>query len=74
MPEDHIEITPDTTVEAILEDVPAASAVLVKYFGAGVTMPGQTWTRESLSRACLIRGVDEQKLVAELRKLLLLKK
>lgn len=69
MVKDHIEITPDTTVEALLEDLPSASAVLVKHFGAGVTMPGQTWTRESLSRVCLIRGVDEKKLVAELRKL-----
>lgn len=66
---DHIEITPDTTVEALLEDLPSARAVLVKYFGAGVTMPGQTWTRESLAQACLIRGVNEQKLLSDLRKL-----
>lgn len=69
MPKDHIDITSDTSVEAILEDLPGAEAVLVKHFGAGVKAPGQTWMRESLSRACLIRGVDEQKVLADLRKL-----
>lgn len=67
MPEDHIVITGDTPLEAILEDLPAARDVLVTYFGAGVTMPGQTWTREPLSRACAMRGVDAEALLRDLR-------
>lgn len=68
MPKDSIEVTPDTTLEAILESEPKAKEVLVKHFGAGVTMSGQTWMAETLSRACLIRGVDQGKLLKELRK------
>lgn len=60
-------ITPETTIETILEDVPDATPVLVKHFGAGVTMPGQTWTSESLSRTCQIRGVNEAKLLRDLQ-------
>lgn len=67
MPEDHIVITSDTPLEAILEDLPAARDVLVTYFGAGVTMPGQTWTREPLFRACAMRGVDAEALLRDLR-------
>ncbi len=61
-------ITSDMTPEAILEAFPKAEAVLVKHFGAGVTMPGQTWLSEPLSRVCLMRGVDEKRLVSDLRK------
>lgn len=67
MPEDHISITGDTPLEAILEDLPAARDVLLTYFGAGVTMPGQTWTREPLRRACAMRGVDAEALLRDLR-------
>lgn len=70
MAHDDIEIAGTTTVETILEDLPAARDTLVRHFGAGVTMPGQTWTSEPLSRACLIRGVDEKALLADLRKAL----
>lgn len=69
MAKDEIQITPETTIEAILEDVPGGKDVLVKHFGAGVTMPGQTWTTEPLSRACTIRGVDTAKLLKALQKL-----
>lgn len=61
-------ITSDMTPEAILEAFPKAEAVLVKHFGAGLTMPGQTWMAEPLSRVCLMRGVNEKQLVSDLRK------
>lgn len=67
MPNDHLLITGDTTIEAILEERPASRDVLVKHFGAGVTMPGQTWTTEPLSRACSIRGVNLKELLQELQ-------
>lgn len=70
MPRDHIVVSEETPVEAILEDAPEARDILVKYFGAGVTMPGQTWTVEPLVRACAVRGVDCQKVLEELRVLL----
>lgn len=66
---DDINITPEMTVEAVLEDVPGGKEVLVKHFGAGVTMPGQTWTAEPLSQACAIRGVDLAKVLRDLKKL-----
>lgn len=69
MPKDSIEITKETTIEALLEDAPKSKDILVKHFGAGVTMPGETWTHEPLSRACMIRGADLAKLLKELQKL-----
>ena len=66
---DSITVTPDTTVAAILEDLPGAAAVLREHFGPGVTMPGQTWVDEPLAKACMLRGVDEKKLLTALRKL-----
>lgn len=62
-------ITDATTIEAILEELPAARDVLVKYFGAGVTMPGQTWAAAPLSHACGIRGVNLQELLRDLQAL-----
>lgn len=70
MAPDNIDITGETTLETILEDVPAARDTLLRYFGPSVVMPGQTWTSEPLSHACVIRGVDESALLADLRKLL----
>lgn len=66
---DTIEITHETTVEAILEALPRSEVVLRKYFGPGIAMPGQTWTAEPLKRACLLRGVSERKLLAALRRI-----
>lgn len=63
-----VEITSDLTVETVLEMSPAVKEVLVHHFGAGVTMPGQTWTSEPLGRAAAIRGVDLQLLLDDLKR------
>lgn len=63
-----MEITPDLTIETVLEMSPAVKEVLVHHFGAGVTMPGQTWTNEPLSRAAVIRGVDLHALLEDLKR------
>ncbi len=68
MPKDSIQITEETTIEALLEDVPKSREILIKHFGVGVTMPGETWTHEPLTRACMIRGADAAKLLRELKK------
>lgn len=65
MPKDAL-VTPDMTLEAILEDVPGAKEILVKHFGAGIASPGQTWMSEPLAKACAIRGVDAQGLLKDL--------
>jgi len=69
MSHDQLVVTGDTTIETILEELPAARDILVKHFGAGVTMPGQTWTMEPVSKACSIRGVHLQQLLQELQNL-----
>lgn len=69
MPKDSLSVTPDMTLEAILEDVPGALEILVKHFGAGASLPGQTWMSEPLAKACAIRGVDEGALLKDLRAL-----
>jgi len=63
-----MEITPDLTVETVLEMSPAVKEALVHHFGVGVTMPGQTWTSEPLSKAALIRGVDLHALLDDLKR------
>lgn len=62
-------ITDATTVETILEDCPAGKDVLVKHFGAGVTLPGRTWTAEPLLKACSIRGVSCAQVLQDLHTL-----
>jgi hypothetical protein len=61
-----MDITADLTVDTVLELSRKTRELLVKHFGAGVTAPGQTWTHEPLSKACLIRGVNVKKLLADL--------
>lgn len=61
-----VAITEDLTVEAVLEMSEEKRAVLVKHFGAGVTLPGQTWAQETLADASRIRGVDTQRLLDDL--------
>lgn len=70
MESDGVNISGETTLEALLEDVPQARETLVKYFGPGVLMPGQTWMSEPISHACVIRGVDEHTFLRDLRKAL----
>lgn len=59
-------ITPDMTLDALLEERPSVRTVLVKHFGAGVLAPRNMWAHEPLQTACRIRGVDLAELLADL--------
>lgn len=63
-----ITITKDTTIGEIIENVPEATAAIMKYFHGGCyACPGMKL--ETLEMAAQMHGIDVREIVAEFQKL-----
>jgi hybrid cluster-associated redox disulfide protein len=68
MAEDNSKVTKDMLIGDVINNVPEAGQVIVKYFGSGCfTCPGMRM--ESIDMGAIMHGVDPDKVVEEINSL-----